>query len=815
VKRPTFAAIALAAACHGGSEVALIADAGEAGAPAPSPCPPAVLADEPASTLEYAQRAAPDARLLLASAPEAAEVLGRSPLPLDASAESFVAFLDGGRPVVIGRDDVGVMYGAFEIAEKTPLPIARKPSFSVRAYNPYLAIPDTHESCWYFRDASYWRGYLDLLAHSRMNILDLHAMYNLFNTTSPNALLWFAKSATHPDIGIELADRERNIAMLATVVKMARVRGIRVWFLSARSDLNPLADGKEEHTANVDEAAKKVYTREAVADLVARVPGLERVGVRIGESTQPASWYEDTWGAALANGPKFYTRSWWTKKSEVVKLVGAAGLSNDPVLEVKFSAEHLAPWIPQGGNYAEQSPDRWRPSYLYEDYLSDPQPYGFVFQIWNSATYRMFRFVSPELARRALAAMHGISSRPRGFSLQAAHAYGRQRDFWHDDPNDKYSEWTYSRDGMEAYLFGRLAYDPSAPDEVFEHRFGRGAQLWTAERAATELVSWILLAHECGPDSRDFAPQLEWGGDLGYWASPAKQDPKSTYCQTGFHGPFDTFAVASPVDTADDLVAARATTRLSAIDVATKILELARIARSASLVNIGAHDREGRDVQREAVAVAALGDYVGHKLRAAAALGVFARTANTDYRTAATNEARAAADGWRALAEATVYIKPFDDPYRMWAFGLASFHWRKETPWLAADLASLESVKPAELPVALPEPTAWLTTPRPDAPVSNIAVEPPNAMATTWTVKATFKEALPENSKVDVLYKPFRAELPWSSVPAIRTNEGWTATVQRSPSEPGGVFAIDVRAHGRGWRLPDPTTSNPYLVIAP
>jgi hypothetical protein len=809
-------AVALACSCRGGPELESgLLDAGadaSAEAAAPSSCPPSMFADEPTSVLDYARHAAPAARLLVAGSPEAADALRRSPLPLDVAPESFVAFHDGATAVVIGQGEVGAMYGAFEIGEGTSLPIARKPAVSIRAYNPYLAIPDHGEKCWYFLDAGYWRGYLDELARSRINVLDLHAMYNLFNTTSPNALLYFAKSTTYPDVGIAAAERERNMQMLATIVRMAKVRGIRVWFLSARSDANPLADGVKDHTARLDEEATKVYTREAVLDLAHRVPDLERVGVRIGESTRPASWYADTWGAALANGPKFYTRTWWTKKSEVLALVDTPGLSNDPVVEVKFSAEHLAPWIPQGGNFAEQNRERWRPSYLYEDYLDDPQPYDFVFQIWNSATYRMFRFVSPSLTRRVLGAMHGISNRPRGFSLQAAHAYGRQRDFWHEEPSDRYSEWTYSRDAMEAYLFGRLGYDPTVSDDVFAHHFGRGPELWKAEQAATELVSWILLAHECGPDSRDFAPQLEWGGDLGYWASASKQDPKRTYCQTGFHGPFDTFAVASPADTASDLVAGTPTTRLSAIDVAAKILDLARVARTAALAHVEPWDKEGRDVQREAIAVASLGDYTGHKLRAATAFAVHARTGNAAWRAAAADEIHQADEAWRALADATVYIKPFEDPYRMWAFGLESFHWKKETPWLAADLAALEAQKPPASATALPEPTTWLATSRPAPPSMTLAVEPPDPKAATWTVTATFTEPV---TSVNVLAKPFRAELPWTSVPSNCVSSTCKASIARNPAERGGVFAVEVRANGHGWRLPDPSSGVPYVVVAP
>src|SRR5262249_7118319 len=153
-------------------------------------------------------------------------------------------------------------------------------------------LPAQDEPAWWFLDEGFWSEYLDLLAQSRMNFLDLHGMYNLGNTIFPNALLYFGTSETFPEVGVDSKAREQNLAMLNNIIYMAAVRGIRVGLSTYPSDPRPTGEGPPQLPDGSDEL--KQYTREAAKDLATRASGLWRLGFRIGESGQPASWYIDT-----------------------------------------------------------------------------------------------------------------------------------------------------------------------------------------------------------------------------------------------------------------------------------------------------------------------------------------------------------------------------------------------------------------------------------------------------------------------------------------------------------------------------------------
>src|SRR5262249_55868880 len=151
------------------------------------------------------------------------------------------------------------------------------------------------ETDWYFLDEDYWRQYLDILAHARINLLDLHAMYDLESTNFPNALLYFAKSSTYPDVGVAPAERDRNLAVLNDIIRLAKIRGIRVGLMTYRSDTSPRADTP----STLDDDALRTYTREAARDLATRAPGLAHLGFRIGESGRDASWYVGSFVAGV------------------------------------------------------------------------------------------------------------------------------------------------------------------------------------------------------------------------------------------------------------------------------------------------------------------------------------------------------------------------------------------------------------------------------------------------------------------------------------------------------------------------------------
>src|SRR5947207_5242764 len=174
---------------------------------------------------------------------------------LDARAESFVIAPIGGATWIVGRDAIGAMYGALEIAERLrldgagavpPRDVSRgAPAVGVRAANLFWVLPEADETGWWFLDEGFWTGYLDLMAHARLDVLDIHGMYDLSSTVFPNALLYLAQSASFPDVGAPAAERTRNLTMFNRVIAMAKARGIRVGLMTYQASSDLAGNGHE------------------------------------------------------------------------------------------------------------------------------------------------------------------------------------------------------------------------------------------------------------------------------------------------------------------------------------------------------------------------------------------------------------------------------------------------------------------------------------------------------------------------------------------------------------------------------------------
>lgn len=781
--------------------------------------------------------------LLLADDAGARELLAGAGVALDERPESFAVVVADGVTKVIGRDETGAMYGALELAERLaddgwialpPLaPFTGAPATAIRGANLLLSLPEPGDSEWWFLDHSFWEEYLDLLARARMNFLDLQGMYDLRTTLFPNLLPHFAWSQSHPDVGAPLTDRLQNVRMLNDIIAMAAERGIRVGVMSYRADTR--LTGTEHDTLTGDELA--TFEREAAADLAARAPGLWKLGFRIGESEENADFYRHSFVEGVQSvAPELgmYIRTWLVDKADTLAL--SAATRGHFLIEVKYNGEQLGPpHLIAGGLMGQRY--HWA-DYSYEDFLSPPTPYDFLFQVWSGGTTRLFRHASFEQVRRTVTGVQlGVSA---GFTLLATHAFLPQRDFYHRSVDDRFSTWSFARDELEYLLFGRLAYDPTTDEQVFRAalRARTGAEeLWPPVQAASEIVPWIQTAHTCGPDTRHFAPDLEWGGDVRFWAQPPEAAMDSTVCRrSGYHGPFDLFAVASPHETASDLLTGRPTTRLSSLEVAREVLGSAARAREAASVAIDDSNPWARDVARECVALADLGEYFGHKLRGATALAVFEATGRGDYLSAAMAETEIADTAWAQLGVDTQYIAPFWEMLRMAQLGLPRYHWSYQG--VGDDPRSIaRSIDGAPTPSpewdSLPPADTWLNRGRTAGPglVALFAGPPSSGPAGSLQVTACLARPAPEAAEVSFLWKPFSGSADWQSVAADPLStppepDGPCAGACRSERcsfgatltalADGAYFALEIAATtDAGWRYPDVLRGPPYITVAP
>jgi hypothetical protein len=781
----------------------------------------------PSTALEYARCAIEQAKAEagLESVIHIVTAADAAPAPLLArlasAAESYAVGWQGDEVWVVGRDANGALYGALELAERLTLQGSSgvpdgaawlgSPELPIRAANVRLTLPTDGESDWWFHDEDYWTKLLDLMAHARLNLLDLHGTFDLRSTLFPNVLLHFARSRSFPDIGAPARERERNLAMLNHVIELAAARGIRVALMTYKSATS--LDGRDGSGLDGDDL--KTYTREAVQDLTARAENLAYLGFATGESGRDASFYLGTFVAgAQASGSKvkIATPTWLAVKSDVLQVVAAAGKGT--LVEAKFNGDHWgADYAIAGGAFASLG------SYSYQSYLTPPTPYDFVFQVGAGGTHRIFRQASYERVRRSLRSL-AMSPETRGFSLELPDAYYPKRDSYHADPADRVSPWTFVRDELLVLLWGRLGYQSDTPEAVFRAWFEReseSTELWPALQAASEIVPWIQSARTCGPDARSFAPELETGGDLAAWILPVGAAASDGDCTS--QGPFDRFAIASPAEFADDLWLGRVTTRLSPLDVAARVHDSAAPAAS---VTVPPHGVWARDVARDAIALSDLGRYFGHKLIAATALAVYTRSADQDWLTPARAESALASAAWRDLAADTAHIRPFTDSLRMSYLGYTPFHWNALTARLGDDGAAIDAAvravqaTPPAFSGSLPEAAAFLHAARGAGPgLAELAATPADGSAPSVVVTARFELPLPADAQVSVLWKPFDSEHDFQAV-AAKAVSGGGYQASLPIARAGALFAVEIASPSAGgFRYPDPTRGAPYIALPP
>ena len=485
--------------------------------------------------------------------------------------EAYSIVSKNGEVTITGSDKVGAMYGAFEFAERVrqhpdsawKTNVSGKPFLQDRGLNLFLTLPWnyakndtdyemaalTDPNRWWFHNENYWKTLLDLMAHSRLNWLDIHGAWDISVTNAPNLYAYFVTSPSFPKVGVPQEVKDKDLRQLNHVIDMAHERGIRVSLMAYEANLKIPQNPNPGYDASESNIYK--YTKEVVEQMIRRAPGLDAIGYRIGESGRGESFFRCYGEAVKASGREIpiITRSWITRKQKVLPLARA---SKDFTVEIKYNGEQWgAPYPVVGGRMAN-----WQ-SYSYEDYLSDSgseksektwegndavgggkwpsQPYKIVWQVRANGTHRIFPFYNPNWVRRSINEMRlGTAS---GYTIEGLDAYyPKSPDYYLRDPKSKYCDWIHQRDEMYWMTWGRLGYDPKTPDATFDTRatelLGKGSEkLVEAWKEASLIIPKAFMAYSLGPDHRNHAPELEWGGDTNAFLSTQGFD-SSIYMST-------------------------------------------------------------------------------------------------------------------------------------------------------------------------------------------------------------------------------------------------------------------------------------------
>lgn len=720
------------------------------------------------------------------------------------AAESFTLRTFRDNAVIESSDAVGAMYAGLELAERIETRGARAlatsetkgaPFLSVRAINPFLTLPwDSKSNApiydpaalddparWWFHDEDYWTTLFDLMAEARLNQLDLHGAYDIETTRFPNLYAYFVDSPSFPLVGVAKEIKAKNLVQLRHVIELAHARGIHVSLMSYEAQFTTPHNPKPPYESS--EANLATYTREVVEAMIRALPNLDAIGFRIGESGHGAEFFRCYLDAVKASGRDIplYTRSWITTKGVVVPLAQA---SKDFTVEIKFNGEQWGPPYPiAGGRMAN-----WH-SYSFEDYLSDSnvssaakmwpgdevaggarwpdEPYKIVWQVRANGTHRIFPFYEPDWVRRTVESMPLGTA--RGFTVEMLNSYfPATPEYYLADPKDQWCKWIHQRDALWLIQWGRLGYDPKTPESVFEHaigtHLGSEAPLYAPTwKQRSRIIPSSFTAYSLGPDHRDHAPELEWGGSLDDFIQGE---------------PFDSHVFMST----KEQLALEATGghdgRLRPTDL-----------RHPVDARTGSFDPPDTQPAREIFAATGqlgfLASYFEHRARAAEQL------ARGDGLAARGEYELAWKEGWQLLTLMNFY-RPFTDRLRM---GTHHFLWKDELPKVEAEAARHARRFPGEPKPVPAEP------PRPVNP------QIPVLAFDETSVFASVKDC----ERAWLLSKPLPSSTFFHSTPMQKEGEQFVARFPRLQA--GQLVAAEIERNGIVSRIPDWRSGTPYLVV--
>jgi len=758
----------------------------------------------------YEIGARPGARRIIAA------VVGTPGLPAGVKVpdqpESFtiVPRPGAGRLFVIGRDATGAMYGLLELAESVKRGTAldkvrgcsQAPFTQFRAPNPFFSLPDPvvdDWDHWWFRSEDFWRTYLDLLARARFNWIDLHGMLHIRGRWSfPAIYPYFVDSRSFPEVGIDDAQKARNLAMLRRVIAMARDRGIKIALMSYTTSWNVPGAAKAPYPETEENLAR--YTRECVAELLRNCPDLGMIGFRIGESGKSEGFFKQSYLPGVVDSGlaiPIHTRTWLSSKPKILELGNA--YPGRLTIEIKYNGEHFGlPYHVAGGRMAA-----WH-SYSYQDYLRPPEPYQVVWQNRASGTHRLWRWGNPDWVARCVRSyrLGGAA----GFSLEPPNAYRPNYDYYHRRSDLKWFRWVPQRDWFWYTLWGRLAYNPDIGRQVwltaFGERFGRSAAepMLRASERMSMVIPLIYCAHCQGPDHLNMAPEFETGGSLADFASVP---------------PLDTLTMQSIPEYVQRLVSGRMSARTSPLEMADMIESAAtdaqsaiRVARRSATTGLA----EVADWEADITCLDHLGTYYAAKLRAATALSFFRATRDPYHLGQARVYAAKAVEAWRELARVTgEFYQPFVESMRP---RTEQFRWSDLTPSVEADLAVIDQVK-TEVEAEAGDVISGVR-PRHLAPL-RVAVSCTRLASTperkTFRIRAAVRarEAGGHNGAAYLYQKPLPSETRWRKRQMAWRGGAYQADLEVSPV--GREWAVEVVTPDAGALWPDWRRETPYRVI--
>jgi len=751
-------------------------------------------------------------------------------------ANSYVIRKSGSRIFIFGSDDVGTMYGVYDLVEQMEIKNLKKliveeisekteiPYVEIRGVNPFLHTQALWDKKSWFYDLEFWKEYLDQLSFNRFNFLDIHGVYDLNNTDFFNFFAYFIKSDKFENIGLPKNECDNDLTQFKRIVELAKERGIKVGlmnynfgsFIGGQPQPGRYRDDPKITYDKLKGKELEAYIREVTSKLSKEIPDLWIFGFRIGESGKHLDFFQDTFLKGIQQsgriGMPLYSRSWLTTRRLIDAM--AEDYPGKLYLEVKYNGEHAGPPY-----QAITGMRPWHLSYSYEEYSDRPQNFELIWQIRFNGTHRIFHWGDADYVKRTVKTLPFANG--KGFTIEPMQAYFPLDDYMHDNSNihHDYFKWGFQKDWFWNLLWGRLSYNPDLNPQVwmyqFEKRFGKASEdVSNLFQEMSKVIPYIYQTHCIGVDHRSDAPEFETGNGIDY--NYAIDDPK-------FDKGIDNFIKISALDSASYMSAAEYvneylsqnyTGRYTPVQISKKLKTMAAnileyISSASESIEPG--KKEYECIKMDAEMLASLAMYYSEKFLVAVDLQFYRKTGDKEKLSSALDHVTSAFEHWRSLAETGErHYKPLLEELRM---RTTAYRWKDQLPFLQADIETIKNEIANSNGVSA-ERVAQKYKVSADKEAPAVIHKLTDLKITDSNVKIEAKVTDQSKIKwVKVYYKEQPSYIDWQSV-EMKLNGNDIYEITLPLNERGLIYYFEAfDEHMNGKNYPDPEIETPYFVI--
>jgi hypothetical protein len=390
---------------------------------------------------------------------------------------------------VIGGDTTGAMYGGLEVAEhllanpgwKGPSPREVNPRFRIRAFKHNLPWSSyrVHESlnlhystC---RDLAYWHRLLDMMAENRLNVLTLWALH---------PWPYMIRAANFPEAcPLTDAELEQWQHFWRELFRMAKDRGVDTYMVNFNIWVSPkfaLIHGSKtynitQHYNGEGDYSELVqrYNRESVAQVIDEYPDLTGIAVSANERMLGVSdqemedWIMSTYLGAMEDAGR------------PIQFMHRGHTQPDPAITraaLEKNADRLPEtvWVPLKFNWSH---GHATPKLVYihggsdSDVWWNPKPrnYKLVWTIRNEDFF-VLRWGQSDFIREMIS--QNGHDYVGGFQIGSETYIPAKEYITRPGPHLTW-DYGFEKQWLFYMMWGRLLFDPSTPDKVFQAAFDR------------------------------------------------------------------------------------------------------------------------------------------------------------------------------------------------------------------------------------------------------------------------------------------------------------------------------------------------------